>query len=531
MDVVLRISIFTVFLFFFTIIKAQQGSVDWVVDIGGDLTDEANAMCIDEYENVFVTGFFQGEIVVSGVKYSSHGDTDIFLAKIDKYGSVQWFKQAGGNTCRKNIATEMGNSIALDKYGNVLVCGIFSGQAFFGDTTIVSNGSDDAFVSKWSVDGKLLWVKKFGNEGCNIAQQLVVDDDQIYISGVSSGSFLNDISLINIPLSFLIKLDNKGELLWFVEHETSIMALNTMLLIHKKHIYWGSHTVEVTKTKQTFTSNNSYQLILSQLDKNDGQAIFSKTFFRNPSALKYKLFFNSDSLFILDYGASQIYKIVELNQSISSDDKFSDRNEKYNISIDETSLNRMFISDSLRLLDVITKSDKSEDYYLTANRNHEIYFQKDLIYRKLVSSFFDINIKSVSIVNGQYIYLLANYSDNVYIDETVGLFSESRNSVLVRYSVNKNEISNNNSPEMDDPNIVNVYPNPSNNGIYYLNTMTKNLRIKKIIVENSLSEIVYVNKSEYLPDMIDISNHSSGVYSLIIEFENYIFNKRLVLTK
>lgn len=107
-----------------------------LVNLGSRFVDNANAMAVDKNENVYLTGSFQGEIEIDSTIYTAHGDSDIFVAKINPAGRIEWFIQAGSHTYQANVISETGKSIQIDKQGNVLVCGIFSGLAQFGDTIV-----------------------------------------------------------------------------------------------------------------------------------------------------------------------------------------------------------------------------------------------------------------------------------------------------------------------------------------------------------------------------------------------------------
>jgi len=80
-----------------------------------------------------------------------------FIVKYDNTGAVQWVVSGGGSQ------SDIGNSIAVDNNGNVIVTGQFAGTATFGSFTLTStanninvftaklNGSTGAFM--WAVSG------------------------------------------------------------------------------------------------------------------------------------------------------------------------------------------------------------------------------------------------------------------------------------------------------------------------------------------------------------------------------------------
>jgi len=75
-------------------------------------------------------------------------------------------------------------------------------------------------------------------------------------------------------------------------------------------------------------------------------------------------------------------------------------------------------------------------------------------------------------------------------------------------------------------NNVNIYPNPSNDKINIsLSDKNKNALIK---IYNLFGELIYQDKVS--SSMINLSNHSAGVYIVKIQIENKIISQKLVLT-
>jgi hypothetical protein len=71
--------------------------------------------------------------------------------------SFAWIKKIGGPNF------DFGGAMTIDDAGNIYLTGSYditadfdpSGTGFF----LNSNGLDDAFIAKYSVDGELIWVK------------------------------------------------------------------------------------------------------------------------------------------------------------------------------------------------------------------------------------------------------------------------------------------------------------------------------------------------------------------------------------
>ena len=110
-----------------------SGTADW---------DEAYGIAVDSSDNVYITGFTDGNL---GDKTSSNGFRDFFIAKYDSNGNKKWVRQvaAGG----ANITR--GRSIAIDSSNNIFVTGDTNGSL----DQKTSYGMYDTFILKYDTDG------------------------------------------------------------------------------------------------------------------------------------------------------------------------------------------------------------------------------------------------------------------------------------------------------------------------------------------------------------------------------------------
>ena len=172
-------------------------------------------IAVDTLGNNYITGSFQGTLVLGNITLISNGENDIFIAKLDTNGNFIWAKQAGGAS---NYA-DLGNGIIIDAAGNSYITGSFNDTAVFGNTTLTTENSD-IFVAKLDVSGNFIWAKQFGVTGSGAGNDIVVDAwGNTYITGTYQGS----VTLGNTTLTawdiqsdvFITKLDASGNnFLW-----------------------------------------------------------------------------------------------------------------------------------------------------------------------------------------------------------------------------------------------------------------------------------------------------------------------------
>ncbi len=185
----------------------------WAAKAGGSDIDTGYSVAADASGNVYVTGFFSATATFGKTNLSSSGLEDVFVAKYDAAGTLQWVRQAGGT------AYDEGLGIAVDGTGNVFVTGFFQGNASFGPTNLTSTGKSDVFVAKYDPAGNLVWVSLAGSRDDDVASAIALDTaSNVYVTGYFDGTarFGNNV-LANFSGSddiFVAKCDSAGHFLW-----------------------------------------------------------------------------------------------------------------------------------------------------------------------------------------------------------------------------------------------------------------------------------------------------------------------------
>jgi len=149
---------------------APSGDLLWVKNPGGPSKERSSDITSDDSGNILVSGVFKktatfGSGEANETTFTSAGLFDVYLAKYAPSGDLLWVKKAGGT--EEDALT----AVATDGSGSVLGAGIFRGTAVFGEgeineTVLISDGEMDFFISKYTPDGDLLWVKRM-EEGIN----------------------------------------------------------------------------------------------------------------------------------------------------------------------------------------------------------------------------------------------------------------------------------------------------------------------------------------------------------------------------
>jgi hypothetical protein len=147
-----------------------DGSLRWVVTIGGPEDDEGMDLAIDPQGNVVLTGVVHGPVSLdqthAEVKTSaaSGGDEDLLIAKYSSSGNLIWGRAIGGPQA------DQGHAVAVAADGDLRLTGFFTGPV---EVVAASDGrpalsfapvgSRDTFAMRLSSEGKAKWITTLGS--------------------------------------------------------------------------------------------------------------------------------------------------------------------------------------------------------------------------------------------------------------------------------------------------------------------------------------------------------------------------------
>ncbi len=121
--------------------------------------------------------------------------------------SVEWMNQEGTS------ATEWSYDICTDAQGNIYITGFT-----MGDLAATNAGDKDAYVSKYSPAGQLLWSRQFGSAGYDTGggDGVFVDAaGNVYVAGHAGGRLPGSSTTGG---AFLSRYDSDGNLAWVTQY-------------------------------------------------------------------------------------------------------------------------------------------------------------------------------------------------------------------------------------------------------------------------------------------------------------------------
>jgi hypothetical protein len=161
----------------------SSGNVVWAKNGYGTGALAPIGLAIDNSDNLYITGYFEGFSVIFGSDTINPGlgNEDVFLAKYDANGNGLWVKSFGGNDGAHPI------SIAIDKSRNIYITGSCGFDTLvFGSDTLFGSQSGDIFLVKYDGNGNPIWIKgaggpgNYSTQGCGVA---TASNGNIFLTG------------------------------------------------------------------------------------------------------------------------------------------------------------------------------------------------------------------------------------------------------------------------------------------------------------------------------------------------------------
>lgn len=195
----------------------STGEIQWVKSGGGKSDDYGNRITLTSDDGICIAGSFRDTIHVETQQLISRGDRDILLARYDKDGNFVFARRAGG----------MGEDRAYGIYEtddqNFVFTGLFSGQAWFGNEPVVSTAIISTYVAKITENGDFIWVKSAGGNANDFARGFEISADNegnIVSTGFFSGTVKFDNTVLNATGGqydfdiYLARYSPDGNLIW-----------------------------------------------------------------------------------------------------------------------------------------------------------------------------------------------------------------------------------------------------------------------------------------------------------------------------
>lgn len=211
-------------LFFFFILYASKAQTDqeliYGTYFGGENVDIVYDIAIDQQGNSIFVGRTQSETGIATLgayQQTMNGIGDGFVTKFDSDYNLIWSTYFGG----EGIEEIFGISVLSDE--SIIITGKTDSEfniATSGAYQEVLNGTSDAFIARFTMDGEIIWSTYFGGSQGETGQSIVIsdDDDIFFVGGTTSENMATVNSFQEIYSGMgdglLSKFSKEGLLLW-----------------------------------------------------------------------------------------------------------------------------------------------------------------------------------------------------------------------------------------------------------------------------------------------------------------------------
>ena len=162
-------------------LSAQDLVSPWIATAIGNDHETSHKMATDKDGNIYVVGSFTSSNFSWQDKTAVlKGGKDLFIAKLNAQGKLQWLETAGG------AGDESLEAITIDDEGFIYVAGTFSSNFFkWGDLEKAVSGEEDVFVAKLDpTNRKPVWLKKGEGNSKDFSKGITLDNQgNLYLIG------------------------------------------------------------------------------------------------------------------------------------------------------------------------------------------------------------------------------------------------------------------------------------------------------------------------------------------------------------
>ena len=209
---------------------SSDGTLLWSTFLGGDYDDNGNSIAVASDGSCYITGsttsgnFPTLNAFNSTFNENLYGESDVFVTKFSSTGNLLWSTFLGGHF------SEWGNGISVGSDGSCFLTGTTYSNNFpimnaydnsFNYFDSSTGAFSEAFITKFSIDGSLLWSTFLGGSNSDFGRSISISTDgSCYLTGETKSSDFPALNAYDKTYAnggkdaFVSKFSSNGVLLW-----------------------------------------------------------------------------------------------------------------------------------------------------------------------------------------------------------------------------------------------------------------------------------------------------------------------------
>lgn len=275
------------FMTFFAKINSN-GNFEWLKRFVSSKDAFAGNLAKDTKDNIYVSGSFNGNVLVGDTLLKEQKLRNLYLSKFDYKGNFLWARQAsGGNNSLTGIYNR---ALYADGLGNIIWSGSLTGKADFSGQSLNSStetfskesalDNTDIFMAKYNQNGNLFWCKSVAQHA--ESQDILTDSlGNVYLTGFFKGSvngskakslgvsafgdeqiksFSDSLQEIQSEKLFLAKYSPLGSLIWVRQAEGNGISKGSKLIWNenkKEIVVAGTFVGQLRLGNEVFNASDS----------------------------------------------------------------------------------------------------------------------------------------------------------------------------------------------------------------------------------------------------------------------------------
>lgn len=242
------------------------GQLRWATSDGYSGDTRAIRMALSG-EEIILGGFFNDTTLIAGERLTANTfDRDVFLACYDRLGQAKWARKAGG------VHDDEITGLAVAADGDIFLAGFLVGVMKLSDDLSIQSktGQSDFYLLRYSAGGDPLMGRAMGGDRLQQASDLAVVDDGVVVSGLYQGEMTIDGISVSAGSgfgSFIGHFDESGNLNWIKNLPTADGAFITHLEVDNQGdlLAGGAFRGDIAFDDITFSAGAQFDLFLGKL--------------------------------------------------------------------------------------------------------------------------------------------------------------------------------------------------------------------------------------------------------------------------